>query len=124
MAINFGSVGFLIGRKLILYVDNNYNEFRNRMTPPGFLLQLESSLFFPLSSLWRPWYPIIGNTKITKCFVQQRNKQTDNGTKYNGHGNRTLVEKIADNGGIKLAHRALMKYHKEKICIMKRYYIV
>uniref|UniRef100_A0A0N5BD94 Peptidase_M13 domain-containing protein n=1 Tax=Strongyloides papillosus TaxID=174720 RepID=A0A0N5BD94_STREA len=114
MPINFGSAGFLISRKLIHHVDRIYKTYRSWPPLGPFFAPFRALYSPPLPPLLKTWYPVTSNTRITECFIQQYNKQTDNRTKNNVDGRRTLIENLADNGGIKLAHRALMKYLKEK----------
>uniref|UniRef100_A0A0N5BPY4 Peptidase_M13 domain-containing protein n=1 Tax=Strongyloides papillosus TaxID=174720 RepID=A0A0N5BPY4_STREA len=61
-------------------------------------------------------YVIVSSESIKKfeiksdCLVKQYNDQIESITGLNVNGSLTLDENIADNGGLKIAHRAYMKY--------------
>uniref|UniRef100_A0A0K0EK86 Peptidase_M13 domain-containing protein n=2 Tax=Strongyloides stercoralis TaxID=6248 RepID=A0A0K0EK86_STRER len=90
----FGGVGYIIGHEIlhafesggIRYDENGKN---------GTIITLESEKKF--------------NNK-TDCFEKQYSNAKEPNTNLKVKGNLTLNENLADNGGIKIAHRAYMKY--------------
>uniref|UniRef100_A0A0K0F3F3 Phosphate-regulating neutral endopeptidase (inferred by orthology to a human protein) n=1 Tax=Strongyloides venezuelensis TaxID=75913 RepID=A0A0K0F3F3_STRVS len=95
-AVNYGSIGFAIGHEIIHGFDND-----------RFKIIYGSDAKFQL--IVTP-DSIKNFEKQTECFVKQYGDQKESITMKNINGSLTLAENIADNGGIKIAHRAFMKF--------------
>uniref|UniRef100_A0A0N5BZV1 Peptidase_M13 domain-containing protein n=1 Tax=Strongyloides papillosus TaxID=174720 RepID=A0A0N5BZV1_STREA len=95
-ALNYGGIGFVIAHEILHAFDNqNYklvygaDEKGKLIVTPGSIENFEKKL---------------------DCFVKQYDIQKESVTNKNVNGLLTLTENIADNGGLKIAHRAYMKY--------------
>uniref|UniRef100_A0A0N5B6V8 Peptidase_M13 domain-containing protein n=1 Tax=Strongyloides papillosus TaxID=174720 RepID=A0A0N5B6V8_STREA len=96
MSLNYGYVGATIGHEITHAFDNeNYNR----------TLKGDNKNEFNVTQMSvKNW-----EEKI-KCFVEQYGMQKESITNIKINGILTLSENIADNGGLKLAHRAYMKW--------------
>uniref|UniRef100_A0A0N5B502 Peptidase_M13 domain-containing protein n=1 Tax=Strongyloides papillosus TaxID=174720 RepID=A0A0N5B502_STREA len=96
MSLNYGYFGATISHEITHAFDNgNYNRTLEGDNRNNFNVTQMSVKNF--------------EEKI-KCFIEQYGMQKDSITNININGLQTLPENIADNGGLKLAHRAYMKW--------------
>uniref|UniRef100_A0A0N5B6W1 Peptidase_M13 domain-containing protein n=1 Tax=Strongyloides papillosus TaxID=174720 RepID=A0A0N5B6W1_STREA len=97
--LNFGGVGYTIAYEIVHAFDNkNYKlklrgDYENKYNVTD--------------------WSIKNFQNRSDCFVEKYGMQNESITNKNINGTLTLNENIADNGGLKLAHRAYMKYLKE-----------
>uniref|UniRef100_A0A0N5BPK5 Peptidase_M13 domain-containing protein n=1 Tax=Strongyloides papillosus TaxID=174720 RepID=A0A0N5BPK5_STREA len=95
-ALNYGSIGFAIGHEILHAFDNgHYKHIYGWDEKGGLIVTPESIKNFE---------------EKMKCFVKQYGDQKESITMKNINGTLTLQENIPDNGGIKISHRAYMKY--------------
>uniref|UniRef100_A0A0N5C2M5 Peptidase_M13 domain-containing protein n=1 Tax=Strongyloides papillosus TaxID=174720 RepID=A0A0N5C2M5_STREA len=95
-AINYGSIGFIIGHEILHAFDNKAYKYIFGLDGVGeFILTPKSIENFE---------------KKIECFVKQYGNQKERKTMKNINGTLTLSENIPDNGGLIIAHRAYMKY--------------
>uniref|UniRef100_A0A0N5CFM5 Peptidase_M13 domain-containing protein n=1 Tax=Strongyloides papillosus TaxID=174720 RepID=A0A0N5CFM5_STREA len=95
-ALNYGSIGFIIGHEILHAFDNHDYKYIFGLDGEGELILTPES--------------IENFEKKVECFVKQYGDQRESITKKNINGTLTLVENIPDNGGLKIVHRAYMKY--------------
>uniref|UniRef100_A0A0N5B4X9 Peptidase_M13 domain-containing protein n=1 Tax=Strongyloides papillosus TaxID=174720 RepID=A0A0N5B4X9_STREA len=95
-ALNYGSIGFIIGHEILHAFDSESYKYISRLDDKGELILTPKS--------------IESFEKKVECFVKQYGNQKESKTMKNINGTLTLFENIADNGGIKISHRAYMKY--------------
>uniref|UniRef100_A0A0K0FBQ3 Phosphate-regulating neutral endopeptidase (inferred by orthology to a human protein) n=1 Tax=Strongyloides venezuelensis TaxID=75913 RepID=A0A0K0FBQ3_STRVS len=89
-SINYGSIGFFIGHEILHAFDSESYKFIFGLDGKGELILTPKS--------------IENFEKKVECFVKQYGDQKES------NGTLTLSENIPDNGGLKIAHRAYMKY--------------
>uniref|UniRef100_A0A0N5C3L4 Peptidase_M13 domain-containing protein n=1 Tax=Strongyloides papillosus TaxID=174720 RepID=A0A0N5C3L4_STREA len=95
-ALNYGNIGFIIAHEILHAFDNvRFKNIYGRDKKGELILTHKSVENF--------------EEKI-ECFVKQYSDQKESITMKNINGSLTLYENIADNGGLKIAHRAYMKY--------------
>uniref|UniRef100_A0A0N5C7V8 Peptidase_M13 domain-containing protein n=1 Tax=Strongyloides papillosus TaxID=174720 RepID=A0A0N5C7V8_STREA len=95
-ALNYGGVGFVITHEIShAFDDRNYKLIYDADEKGRLIVTPESIKNFE---------------KKVECFVKQYDVQKENTTNKNVNGLLTLTENIADNSGLKIAHRAYMKY--------------
>uniref|UniRef100_A0A0N5BS89 Peptidase_M13 domain-containing protein n=1 Tax=Strongyloides papillosus TaxID=174720 RepID=A0A0N5BS89_STREA len=95
-SLNYGNIGFVIAHEISHAFDsNNYKRIFGPDKKSTIILTPES---------------IENAEKKIECFVKQYGDQKEGLTGLNINGTLTLPENIADNGGLKIAHRAYMKY--------------
>uniref|UniRef100_A0A0N5C5W6 Peptidase_M13 domain-containing protein n=1 Tax=Strongyloides papillosus TaxID=174720 RepID=A0A0N5C5W6_STREA len=95
-ALNYGNIGSVIANAILNAFDNNhYKNIFERDEKEKLILTSESIKNFE---------------KKSDCFVKQYGDQKERITGRNVNGSLTLAENIADNGGLKIAHRAYMKF--------------
>ncbi|XP_028410275.1 endothelin-converting enzyme homolog [Dendronephthya gigantea] len=93
-ALNYGSLGYIVGHEITHGFDNN-------------------GIYFDEYGKIREWLTKASNdnfTKLSKCFIEQYNNVTIFGYKVNGE--QTLSENICDNAGLKYAYRAYQKWRE------------
>uniref|UniRef100_A0A0K0EW51 Phosphate-regulating neutral endopeptidase (inferred by orthology to a human protein) n=1 Tax=Strongyloides venezuelensis TaxID=75913 RepID=A0A0K0EW51_STRVS len=96
MSLNYGYLGFTIGHEITHAFDNErYNLTINSDNKNKFNVTQMS---------------VKNLEEKVKCFVEQYGMQKESVTNININGILTLNENIADNGGLKLTHRAYMKW--------------
>uniref|UniRef100_A0A0N5B8Y6 Peptidase_M13 domain-containing protein n=1 Tax=Strongyloides papillosus TaxID=174720 RepID=A0A0N5B8Y6_STREA len=95
-ALNYGGIGFAIAHKILNAFDSNHYKYIYGIEGSGKLIVTPES--------------IKNVDKKIDCFIKQYNMQKESITNKNVSGILTLAENIADNGGLKIAHRAYMKY--------------
>uniref|UniRef100_A0A0N4ZHM5 Peptidase_M13 domain-containing protein n=1 Tax=Parastrongyloides trichosuri TaxID=131310 RepID=A0A0N4ZHM5_PARTI len=95
MSLIYGYFGYTFGHEILHGFDNDGIEFDHRGE--------ENETFFTGKSKKE-------FKKLSKCFVNQYNKEKYGKLDVKHNGTLTLNENIADNGSIKLAHRSYMKY--------------
>uniref|UniRef100_A0A0N5BGX0 Peptidase_M13 domain-containing protein n=1 Tax=Strongyloides papillosus TaxID=174720 RepID=A0A0N5BGX0_STREA len=95
-ALNYGGIGFVIAHEILHAFDNVRFKIIYGWDKKGELIVTPES--------------IKNFKKKVECFVKQYGDQRESITKKNINGTLTLHENIADNGGLKIAHRAYMKY--------------
>uniref|UniRef100_A0A0N5C6G0 Peptidase_M13 domain-containing protein n=1 Tax=Strongyloides papillosus TaxID=174720 RepID=A0A0N5C6G0_STREA len=95
-ALNYGSIGFVISHEMLHAFDNNFYKYIHGIDHKGELIVTSES--------------IKNFEKKMKCFVKQYGDQKESITTKNINGSLTLSENIPDNGGIKISHKAYMKY--------------
>uniref|UniRef100_A0A0N5BQW1 Peptidase_M13 domain-containing protein n=1 Tax=Strongyloides papillosus TaxID=174720 RepID=A0A0N5BQW1_STREA len=95
-ALNYGGIGVTIGHEILHAFDNNHYKHIYGRDKKGQLILTHKS--------------IENFEKKVECFVKQYSDQKESITMKNINGSLTLYENIADNGGLKIAHRAYMKY--------------
>uniref|UniRef100_A0A0N5BGY6 Peptidase_M13 domain-containing protein n=1 Tax=Strongyloides papillosus TaxID=174720 RepID=A0A0N5BGY6_STREA len=96
MSLNYGYLGVTIAHEMLHAFDSeNYNR----------------TLYDDYESIFNVTQISVENSKEkSKCFVRQYGMQKESITNKNINGLRTLNENIADNGELKIAHRAYIKY--------------
>uniref|UniRef100_A0A0N5B1Q2 Peptidase_M13 domain-containing protein n=1 Tax=Strongyloides papillosus TaxID=174720 RepID=A0A0N5B1Q2_STREA len=95
-SLNYGNIGFVIAHEILHAFDSDsYKLIFGPNNKSTVILTPES---------------IENSEKKIKCFVKQYGGQKESVTGLNVNGTLTLDENIADNGGLKIAHRAYMKY--------------
>uniref|UniRef100_A0A0K0FP28 Phosphate-regulating neutral endopeptidase (inferred by orthology to a human protein) n=1 Tax=Strongyloides venezuelensis TaxID=75913 RepID=A0A0K0FP28_STRVS len=96
MSLNYGGIGYTIAHEILHAFDSgNYRNMGKGGNKNKFNVTKKSIKIF--------------NEK-GDCFIRQYDKQKESIINKNINGLITLDENIADNGGIKIAHRAYMKY--------------
>uniref|UniRef100_A0A0N5C275 Peptidase_M13 domain-containing protein n=1 Tax=Strongyloides papillosus TaxID=174720 RepID=A0A0N5C275_STREA len=96
MSFNYGGIGYTIAHEISHAFDStNYKSMVKGGNKNKFNVTKKSIRSF--------------NEK-SDCFIKQYDKQKESITNKNIDGVITLDENIADNGGVKIAHRAYMKY--------------
>uniref|UniRef100_A0A0K0FGX5 Phosphate-regulating neutral endopeptidase (inferred by orthology to a human protein) n=1 Tax=Strongyloides venezuelensis TaxID=75913 RepID=A0A0K0FGX5_STRVS len=95
-AINYGSIGFIIRHEILHAFDSESYKFIFGLDGKGELILTPKS--------------IENFEQKVECFVKQYGDQKESKTMKNINGTLTLSENIPDNGGLKIAHRAYMKY--------------
>uniref|UniRef100_A0A0K0FNH1 Phosphate-regulating neutral endopeptidase (inferred by orthology to a human protein) n=1 Tax=Strongyloides venezuelensis TaxID=75913 RepID=A0A0K0FNH1_STRVS len=96
MSLNYGFLGYTIAHEILHAFDNkNY-----KYMPIG-------SNYFTKNATQ---FSIENYEEKSDCFVKQYDMQKESITNKNINGSLTLSENIPDNGGLKIAHRAYMKY--------------
>uniref|UniRef100_A0A0N5C7W1 Peptidase_M13 domain-containing protein n=1 Tax=Strongyloides papillosus TaxID=174720 RepID=A0A0N5C7W1_STREA len=95
--LNYGYLGNIMAHEMLHGFDsNNYNRtLANKISD------------YKVSQMSMENYE-----KKASCFVDQYNKQIESKTNMYIDGSRTLAENIVDNGGLKVAHRAYMKFRE------------
>uniref|UniRef100_A0A0N5B6V9 Peptidase_M13 domain-containing protein n=1 Tax=Strongyloides papillosus TaxID=174720 RepID=A0A0N5B6V9_STREA len=96
-SLNFGYLGNIMAHEMLHGFDsNNYNRtMANKISD------------YKVSQI-----SVDNYEKKASCFVEQYNKQKENITNRYIDGSKTLGENIADNGGLKVAHRAYLKFRE------------
>uniref|UniRef100_A0A0K0F3F2 Phosphate-regulating neutral endopeptidase (inferred by orthology to a human protein) n=1 Tax=Strongyloides venezuelensis TaxID=75913 RepID=A0A0K0F3F2_STRVS len=94
-SLNYGNIGSIIANEILNAFDNNHYKYIYGQD------EKEKLLLTPGS--------INNFEKKSDCFVKQYGDQKERITGRNVNGSLTLAENIADNGGLKIAHRAYMK---------------
>uniref|UniRef100_A0A0N5BEN0 Peptidase_M13 domain-containing protein n=1 Tax=Strongyloides papillosus TaxID=174720 RepID=A0A0N5BEN0_STREA len=96
-ALNYGYLGNIMAHEMLHAFDsNNYNRtLANKISD------------YKVSKMSMENYE-----KKSACFVNQYDMQKESITNRNINGSITLIENIADNGGLKVAHRAYLKFRK------------
>ncbi|KAG1679353.1 Neprilysin-11 [Nymphon striatum] len=97
-ALNYGSMGSVIGHEIIHGLDDRGSNFDN-------------------VGILRNWWQneTMGNyKKNAKCFQNQYEEIVDPGTNLKLNGLNTLGENIADNGGVRQAYRAYETVTRDK----------
>ncbi|CEF59729.1 Phosphate-regulating neutral endopeptidase [Strongyloides ratti] len=94
-SFNYGSLGFVIGHEIVHGFDNIGVNHNINGTEKFKLLTENSEVKF---------------NEATNCFEKQYNTTKEETTGINLNGFLTLGENIADNAGIKIAHKAYLKY--------------
>ncbi|KAG1679347.1 Neprilysin [Nymphon striatum] len=98
IALNYGSMGSVIGHEIIHGLDDRGSNFDN-------------------VGILRNWWQneTMGNyKKNAKCFQNQYEEIVDPGTNLKLNGLNTLGENIADNGGVRQAYRAYETVTRDK----------
>uniref|UniRef100_A0A0N5B6W2 Peptidase_M13 domain-containing protein n=1 Tax=Strongyloides papillosus TaxID=174720 RepID=A0A0N5B6W2_STREA len=96
MSLNYGYLGFTIGHEISHAFDNQeYNR----------TLEGDNINKFNVTQI-----SVKNLEEKIKCFVEQYGMQKESITNININGILTLTENIVDNSGLKLAHRAYMKW--------------
>uniref|UniRef100_A0A0N5C4S5 Peptidase_M13 domain-containing protein n=1 Tax=Strongyloides papillosus TaxID=174720 RepID=A0A0N5C4S5_STREA len=73
-------------------------------------ISLFNILTTSLNASVEPWFIRYFPHKKIECFVNQYSNQKESKTMKNINGSLTLAENVADNSGLKISHRAYMKY--------------
>uniref|UniRef100_A0A0N5BEM8 Peptidase_M13 domain-containing protein n=1 Tax=Strongyloides papillosus TaxID=174720 RepID=A0A0N5BEM8_STREA len=95
-ALNYGYLGFAIAHEILHAFDSrNFNRILQGDNINEFNVTQES---------------VDKYKERSDCFVNQYDMQNESLTNKTVDGSQTLRENIADNGGLKLAHTAYMKY--------------
>uniref|UniRef100_A0A0N5CAR1 Peptidase_M13 domain-containing protein n=1 Tax=Strongyloides papillosus TaxID=174720 RepID=A0A0N5CAR1_STREA len=95
-SLNFGYFGNAIAHEILHAFDNeNYNR----------TLEGDNKNYFNVSQKSIEKY-----REKSDCFANQYGMQKESTTNRSINGRFTLAENIADNGGLKIAHRAYIKY--------------
>uniref|UniRef100_A0A0N5BBJ0 Peptidase_M13 domain-containing protein n=1 Tax=Strongyloides papillosus TaxID=174720 RepID=A0A0N5BBJ0_STREA len=95
-SLNYGYLGFTIGHEMFHAFDSdNYK----------LILEGDNKNKFSVTQM-----SIDNYEEKSDCFVKQYGMEKESITNMNIDGLETLTENIADNGGIKIAHRAYMKW--------------
>uniref|UniRef100_A0A0K0EUX1 Phosphate-regulating neutral endopeptidase (inferred by orthology to a human protein) n=1 Tax=Strongyloides venezuelensis TaxID=75913 RepID=A0A0K0EUX1_STRVS len=95
-ALNYGGIGFIIAHEMLhAFDDQNYKLIYGADEEGKLIVTPESMKKFE---------------EKLDCFVKQYSVEKESLTNINVNGLLTLTENIADNGGLKIAHRAYMKY--------------
>uniref|UniRef100_A0A0N5B2Z8 Peptidase_M13 domain-containing protein n=1 Tax=Strongyloides papillosus TaxID=174720 RepID=A0A0N5B2Z8_STREA len=96
MSLNYGYLGITIGHEISHgFDDEEYNR----------TLEGDNKNEFNVTQM-----SIKNFEEKSKCFVKQYGMQKESITNKNINGAQTLTENIVDNSGLKLAHRAYMKW--------------
>uniref|UniRef100_A0A0K0FBQ5 Phosphate-regulating neutral endopeptidase (inferred by orthology to a human protein) n=1 Tax=Strongyloides venezuelensis TaxID=75913 RepID=A0A0K0FBQ5_STRVS len=95
-ALNYGGIGVTFGHEIVHGFDNDHYKYIYGLDEKGELILTPKS--------------IENFEKKFECFVKQYGGEKESKTMKNINGSLTLCENIADNGGLKIAHRAYMKY--------------
>uniref|UniRef100_A0A0K0FDB8 Phosphate-regulating neutral endopeptidase (inferred by orthology to a human protein) n=1 Tax=Strongyloides venezuelensis TaxID=75913 RepID=A0A0K0FDB8_STRVS len=95
-ALNYGGIGFVMAHEMLHAFDSNHYKYIYGIERKGKLIVTPES--------------IKNVSKKLNCFIKQYDMQKESKTMKNVNGSLTLAENIADNGGLKIAHRAFMKY--------------
>uniref|UniRef100_A0A0N5BEM9 Peptidase_M13 domain-containing protein n=1 Tax=Strongyloides papillosus TaxID=174720 RepID=A0A0N5BEM9_STREA len=96
MSLNYGNLGYTIAHEILHAFDNNNYKY---MPIGGNYFRKNATQF-----------SIENYEKKSDCFVKQYGMQKETMTNKSVNGSLTLSENIPDNGGLKIAHRAYMKY--------------
>uniref|UniRef100_A0A0K0FNG7 Phosphate-regulating neutral endopeptidase (inferred by orthology to a human protein) n=1 Tax=Strongyloides venezuelensis TaxID=75913 RepID=A0A0K0FNG7_STRVS len=95
-SLNYGYLGFTLGHEMFHAFDSrNFNR----------ILEGDNINEFNVTQMSMENYK-----EKSDCFVKQYSMQKESVTNLNINGLETLSENIADNGGIKIVHRAYMKW--------------
>uniref|UniRef100_A0A0K0FNH3 Phosphate-regulating neutral endopeptidase (inferred by orthology to a human protein) n=1 Tax=Strongyloides venezuelensis TaxID=75913 RepID=A0A0K0FNH3_STRVS len=95
-SLNYGFVGFTIAHEILHAFDND--NYHYRFLTPELVKSIVSDEFTE------------NFKEKSNCFIKQYEKQRESKATKNVDGKKTLSENIADNGGLKIVHRAYMKY--------------
>uniref|UniRef100_A0A0K0FNG8 Phosphate-regulating neutral endopeptidase (inferred by orthology to a human protein) n=1 Tax=Strongyloides venezuelensis TaxID=75913 RepID=A0A0K0FNG8_STRVS len=96
-ALNYGYIGNIMAHEMLHAFDsNNYNR----------------TLVYKISDNKVSNMSMKNYLNKTACFDHQYDTQKESITNINVNGSKTLAENIADNGGLKIAHRAYLKYRE------------
>uniref|UniRef100_A0A0K0FP27 Phosphate-regulating neutral endopeptidase (inferred by orthology to a human protein) n=1 Tax=Strongyloides venezuelensis TaxID=75913 RepID=A0A0K0FP27_STRVS len=96
LSLNYGGIGYILSHIMMHAFDsNNYNsKYKDEQKNEFNVTQ----------------FSIDNYKEESDCFVKQYGMQKESITNKSINGLLTLAENIADNGGIKIAHRAYMKF--------------
>uniref|UniRef100_A0A0K0FNJ7 Phosphate-regulating neutral endopeptidase (inferred by orthology to a human protein) n=1 Tax=Strongyloides venezuelensis TaxID=75913 RepID=A0A0K0FNJ7_STRVS len=95
-SLNYGYIGYTVAHEILHGFDSDgYKYIFGEDQEKYLIVSSESMKNFEMKS---------------DCLVQQYSDQIESITGLNVNGKSTLDENIADNGGLKIAHRAYMKY--------------
>uniref|UniRef100_A0A0N5BPK6 Peptidase_M13 domain-containing protein n=1 Tax=Strongyloides papillosus TaxID=174720 RepID=A0A0N5BPK6_STREA len=95
-SLNFGNIGSVIANGILNAFNSDHYKYIYGLDEKGKLILTSES--------------IKNFENKSDCFVKQYGAQIEKITGRNVNGSLTLAENIADNGGLKIAHRAYMKY--------------
>uniref|UniRef100_A0A0K0G135 Phosphate-regulating neutral endopeptidase (inferred by orthology to a human protein) n=1 Tax=Strongyloides venezuelensis TaxID=75913 RepID=A0A0K0G135_STRVS len=95
-SLNYGNIGSVIANAILNAFNSNHYKYIYGLDKKGNVILTSES--------------IKNFEKKSDCFVKQYGAQIERITGQNVNGSLTLAENIADNGGLKIAHRAFMKY--------------
>uniref|UniRef100_A0A0N5BEM6 Peptidase_M13 domain-containing protein n=1 Tax=Strongyloides papillosus TaxID=174720 RepID=A0A0N5BEM6_STREA len=95
-SLNYGFIGFTIAHEILHAFDNN--NYHHHFIIPDVPIPIVSD---ELKEKFN---------EQSNCFIKQYDKQRESKATKNVDGKKTLSENIADNSGLKIVHRAYMKY--------------